>query len=78
MPRYYFHVTDGRVPTIDDDGTVLPNVGAARREAIKAAGGMLASGEADGMLRGMPWHMTVADDSGKTVFSLSFEPRVYD
>ncbi len=33
MPRYFFHLTGGRI-SIDREGTELPNMDNARREAI--------------------------------------------
>ena len=43
MPRFYFHVEDDRT-THDQEGTVLPDIEAARREAITVAGEMLRNG----------------------------------
>lgn len=34
MPRYYFHVRDGADVSRDEEGQTLPDVEAARREAI--------------------------------------------
>jgi hypothetical protein len=76
MPRYFFHVMDGQA-TIDEDGTELPDVDAARKEAIRIAGEILASGDADGLLAECPWHMTVVDDERKTIFTLAFQARRY-
>jgi hypothetical protein len=75
MPRYYFHVMDGRA-TIDEDGTELPDVEAARDEAIRTAGEILASGGAS-LADGHPWNMTVADQDGKTVLTLRFKMEIY-
>jgi hypothetical protein len=40
MPRFYFHIEDGR-RIEDKEGTVLPDVKAARVEAIASGGTML-------------------------------------
>lgn len=38
MPRYFFHIAaDGR-RDLDQDGTVLPDSAAARKEAVRFAG----------------------------------------
>ena len=40
MPRYFFHVDNGEfVP--DPSGTELPDINAARVEAVRAAGEMI-------------------------------------
>ena len=40
MPRYFFHVDNGEfIP--DETGTDLPDLQAARREAVRAAGEMI-------------------------------------
>lgn len=71
MPRYFFHVMDGPA-SIDGEGTELIDVAEARREAVRTAGEMLATGECDGMLKGRPWSMQVADETGRLVYDLSF------
>jgi hypothetical protein len=76
MARYFFHVTDGKV-SIDADGVELAGIDEVRREAIRAAGEMLASGEASGMLDGHSWNMTVADEDSKTVMTLCFKIEAY-
>lgn len=77
MPRYYFHVTDGRV-SVDTEGTELAGVAQVREQAVRTAGEILAvrSGP-EGLSSGTPWTMTVADETGKTVYSLMFEAREY-
>jgi hypothetical protein len=71
MPKYFFHVMDGRA-TVDLEGVDLADVSAARDEAIKTAGTILAE---EGMTfwKGREWNMTVADEKGSTVFSLKFQ-----
>jgi hypothetical protein len=76
VSRYFFHVMDGRV-SIDQDGTDLEGIDQVRREAVRAAGEILANGEAPGMLEGHPWNMTVADESGTTILTLRFKMEVY-
>ena len=40
MPRYFFHIIDGR-DIIDHDGTELPGLRQVRAEAIRTAGAIL-------------------------------------
>ncbi len=70
MPRFYFHVHDGRdVP--DPYGVELPDQEAARREAIRAAGEMLR--DWSGKLPiGSEWRMNVTDGAGHPVLTLRF------
>jgi hypothetical protein len=37
MPRYYFHVREGSSLTRDPDGAELPDIDAARKQAVKMA-----------------------------------------
>ena len=72
MPRYFFHIRDGR-DYPDDEGTELPNLAAVRAEALKASGEMLRDnkGGAD-FWSGHDWTMTVMDDKGGMVLTLRF------
>ncbi len=71
MPLYFFHIMDGRA-IVDNEGTELGSIGDVRIEAVRLAGALLAQ-EATGLANGWPWHMTVADAAGDTVYSLRFE-----
>ncbi|MBX9933589.1 MAG: hypothetical protein K2Y56_19050 [Methylobacterium sp.] len=70
MPRYFFHVFDGK-STLDADGTELPDWHTARREAVRLAGEIL-SDEAQGPFLGNEWRMEVTDAKGLTLFQLDF------
>ena len=70
MPRYFFHVVDGRA-TMDREGTELTGLDEARTEAVRMAGEMLRY-SAENVWTGCPWQMTVADADGKTLFTLRF------
>ena len=70
MPRYYFHVIDGR-EIIDNEGTELSALKEARVEAIHLAGSILRD-EGDKFWNGEQWHMTVTDASGQSVLKLHF------
>lgn len=73
MPRYYFHIEDGR-KIMDKEGTVLPDVKAARVEAI-ATGGTMPRHTAS-YWDGTEWRMNVTDDGGATVFTLRFSAEI--
>ena len=70
MPRYYFHVIDGR-EIIDSEGTELADLRQARIEAIHLAGSILRD-EGDEFWNGEQWHMNVTDASGQSVLKLHF------
>lgn len=70
MPRFFFKVADAdaaQSPSLD-----LPNVGAARVEAVKAASRILSDYPDDFWETGGDWQMTVTDDRGLTLFTLIF------
>ena len=74
MPRFYFHVEDDRT-TLDQEGIVLPDIEAARQEAITAAGEMLRNGSGKVVWGGKPWRMWVTDRpdaKSKPLFTLRF------
>ena len=60
MPRYHFHTADGRRRS-DPEGSELPNVGAARIEAVRFASEVL-RGKADELWREGQWRVEVTDD----------------
>ena len=70
MPRYLFPVSDGaEFPTPEE--VVLPDISAARIQAIETAGAMLRE-HGPTFWGGGECRMTVADQSGETVCSLRF------
>lgn len=71
MPRYFFHVMDGRA-NIDIEGCELASISDVRVEAVRLAGAILAQ-EATGLTHGRPWQMTVANAAGDVVYSLKIE-----
>ena len=76
MPRYYFHVIDGR-EIIDNEGTELADLRQARIEAIHLAGSILRD-EGDKFWNGEEWHMNVTDASGLSVLKLRFSAEDQD
>jgi len=74
MPRFYFHVDDDRT-VLDQEGTDLPDVEAARHEAITTAGEMLQDGSGYVIWSGKPWRMWITDQpsaESKPLFTLRF------
>ncbi|KKX29196.1 hypothetical protein [Rhizobium sp. LC145] len=70
MPRYFFHVLDGKA-AIDDTGLILADESEAQIEALRGAGEMLADGEMTIWL-GNEWLMAVTDENGAILFKLKF------
>jgi hypothetical protein len=70
MPRYFFDVHDGTA-NIDDHGTVLAGLDEARLEAARFSGVMLAEGAKE-FWNGEEWTVTVRDETGLTLFALTF------
>jgi hypothetical protein len=74
MTRYYFNIQDGRT-SLDEVGTELPNLSAARDEAIRASGDILKDGADPAVWTGEAWRLWVTDKpngGGKTFFTLKF------
>lgn len=70
MPRYFFHVADGKA-LIDEEGTELPDIYTAQGEAIRMSGEILRETGAK-FLNNIEWRLDVADESGKVLFRLRF------
>ena len=70
MPRYFFHVHDG-ISILDEDGTELPDLDAARKEAVCMSGEMLRD-HAERFWNGEEWNLDVADEGGIVLFTLMF------
>ncbi|WP_312410995.1 DUF6894 family protein [Shinella sp.] len=70
MPRYFFHVLDGRA-AIDVNGLFLANENQARFEALRGAGEMLTD-ENMNLWLGNEWMMAVTDEAGNMLFKLKF------
>jgi hypothetical protein len=74
MPRYYFHVEDHHT-SLDREGVELPDIEAARQEALQAAGDMLRNGAGTSVWDGKPFRMWVTDrpgGEGRRFFTLLF------
>ena len=69
MPRFVFNVMGDVQPNAM--AVDLPNMNAAREEALKTACGILAERTSDFWENGGEWQMTVADERGMTLFLLT-------
>jgi hypothetical protein len=71
MPLYFFHVTDGQIYP-DQDGTELPGLEAARREAFGLIGDLLRNKESwDSHER----RVDITDAAGQALLTLTFAVR---
>jgi hypothetical protein len=72
VPRYYFHIhgPNGTIP--DDEGSDLPEVDAARKEALLAVREMVADTIKRGANPSDGRQLWVADESGKVLFAIPF------
>jgi hypothetical protein len=63
MPRYFFNVEDD-CTIIDQEGTELLNLEAAREEAVSTSAELLRCRAGDSLWSGKPWRMWVTDQAG--------------
>ena len=70
MPRYFFNVHDGRV-LLDTDGTELPGIEAAHREAVQLAGRLLVD-QPNEFWNGEDWRVEVMNENQLLMFVLNF------
>ena len=68
LPRYYFHIVDS-VVLPDEDGLELPDLAAARIEAVKTAGEMLRD-HADRFWMSPDWKVVVTGEDRTVLFSI--------
>lgn len=77
MPRYFFHVREGQALSRDSEGQILPNVDAARGEAIAASREILG----DKLLHGGSLNtrqIEIADETGHVVDVVSINDVLYE
>ena len=74
MPRFYFHTEDGR-PFPDQEGTELPDIGAARAAAIIVLSEVLRDNP-DEFWKHERFKVTVTDEAKRKLFAirLALEP----
>jgi hypothetical protein len=68
LPRYFFHISDNSVFP-DQDGTLLPNLAAARVEAVAVAGAMLRDHAPDFWVSG-EWKVVVTSEDRVVLFTI--------
>jgi len=77
VPRYFFHVRDGR-DYPDDEGSEFPDLPAVRAEAIRSSGEMLRDNKGvDDFWTGHDWTMNVTDEAGQPVLTLRFSGTLH-
>jgi hypothetical protein len=74
MPRYFFHVHDGK-EFPDREGTVLADPEAARMESMIAASEMLRDAALN-LWTGEEWTMHVVDERGQPICNLKFSATI--
>jgi hypothetical protein len=72
MPMYYFHIRDGDKFEVDPDGTELPDIDAARAEALKVAQELMT--EVPDL--GREAVIEIADGYGQTVLTVPFSDTI--
>ena len=79
MPRYYFHILNGKM-LIDDVGVEVADIEAAKLEAVNYAGTVLTSEHPTDMWKGVPWEMRVTEgpslDEGRTLLTLTLTAEI--
>lgn len=70
MPLFYFHVYNDEI-TMDEEGQDLPDIEAARREAVKSARALICDDVSKGRLA-LSDRIDVVDERGDPVLSLPF------
>jgi hypothetical protein len=75
MPRYFLHVCNGNGFVQDEEGIELPDLDAARLEAMRSARSIMASDVQRGILD-LSSFIEVEDCDGKLVLTLGFQQAV--
>jgi hypothetical protein len=70
VPRYFFHVHDGK-SFPDREGTEFPDLDAVRLEAVRLSGELLRDGSGP-FWKGEQWSVEVTDAAGVTQLTLNF------
>ena len=75
VPRFYLHVCNGTGFVADEEGQELPNLEAARAEAVKSARSIMASDVQRGMLD-LSSFIEIEDADHQLVSTLGFQDAV--
>lgn len=77
MPRYHFHILDGKADA-DQHGMELPDIDAAKQQAVKLAGEVVRE-STPSAIWAVNWRLLVNDspspESGSTHFSLELAAK---
>ncbi|GLS44231.1 DUF6894 family protein [Methylobacterium brachythecii] len=71
MPRYFFHVRDGKGRE-DVDGTVKADLDAAKREAVLLAANLMGDYAGD-LIKAYDWRIDVTDERGQVLFQIDMQ-----
>lgn len=71
MPNFYFHIRDGDALTEDPEGSDLPDLEAARAEALTAVRQIAAEGIRTGK-RVLGKSMEITDEAGRVLATVAF------
>ena len=74
MPRYFFHLYDDLV-SIDEEGSELPDLAAARRTAVQNVRAIACQEVLEGHLN-LQHRIEVEDESGRCVLVVPFQDAV--
>lgn len=75
MPRYYFNVYNDLVAQ-DEEGRELPDVAAAREEAIKGGRALMAEQLVEAGRMRLQHRIEVADENGRVLLTIPFRELV--
>ncbi len=75
MPRYHFNVYNDLV-ALDEEGKELPDIAAAREEAIRGARGLMAEELIQAGRMRLQHRIEVADEKGRVLLTIPFRELV--
>jgi len=75
MPRYFFHLTDGRRQFTDSAGVELPGIWAMRQHAAKQIRELRGAMPETNLQDWTGWKIIAADNIGNTLFEVGFDVR---
>lgn len=76
MPLFFLHIRSGSDVLHDPEGSHLPDLAAARAEAILCARELMSQGVLDGGRLGIERLFEIADEGGRTLLMVPFREAV--
>jgi hypothetical protein len=76
MPLFYFHLRDGAKVIRDPEGVCLPDIAAARAEAVQSARELMSQSIETSARVGLERQFEIANDAGETLAIVSFQEAV--